>query len=62
MSSESRDQQSPPGASCSWQSAWAAGGQQSQEQSGQPIMQQGSSYDKQVKMVVLLAKYAEFVM
>uniref|UniRef100_A0A131YXQ9 Rna binding protein cugbp1/bruno rrm superfamily n=3 Tax=Rhipicephalinae TaxID=426437 RepID=A0A131YXQ9_RHIAP len=47
MSSESRDQQSPPGASCSWQSAWAAGGQQSQEQSGQPIMQQGSSYDKQ---------------
>ncbi|KAL1443433.1 hypothetical protein MTO96_007512 [Rhipicephalus appendiculatus] len=30
-----------------WQSAWAAGGQQSQEQSGQPIMQQGSSYDKQ---------------
>ncbi|XP_077549167.1 ribonucleoprotein PTB-binding 1-like isoform X2 [Haemaphysalis longicornis] len=46
MSSESRDQQTPPGASCSWQSAWA-GGQQSQEQSGQPIMQQGSSYDKQ---------------
>lgn len=46
MSSESRDQQSPQGASCSWQSAWA-GGQNPGEQSGQPIMGQGSSYDKQ---------------
>ncbi|XP_064477331.1 ribonucleoprotein PTB-binding 1-like isoform X2 [Ornithodoros turicata] len=51
MSSESRDQQSPPGtASCSWPSAWA--GQQQQQQqpgegAGQSIMTQGASYDKQ---------------